>query len=152
METYSVDVPAEQIIRWLLDEQRSEHHDLQISASRSYQLEPIPSSQQERRRLGQEEVEDLTEVIAVGILEVAPLHKKEGWLLRIRVEDVLGARAPEDVPTSDEVEEIDLTSFQDEFILPGSGTAFVSTEAQTPEAWSLCQELLASIQSNKHYK
>jgi len=152
METYPVEVAAEQVVRWLIDEQRSGHYELQITASRSYLLEKIPSSQQQRRRLGEEEVEDLTEVTAVGILEVEPLHKKEGWLLRIRVEDALGTRLPEDVPISDEAKEIDLATFQEEFILPGSGTAFVSAEAQTDEAWSLCQKLLAAIQSNKHDK
>jgi hypothetical protein len=150
METYPVDVEVEQVVRWLIDEQRSGKHELEVVASRSYLLESISSSQRQRQRLGDDEAEDLTEVTAVGVLEVSPLHKQEGWMLRVRIDDALGPRLPESVPASDEPEEIDLADFQQDFIVPGSGTAFVSVDAETPEAFSLCQTLLAEIEANRH--
>lgn len=152
MDNYPVELDAEQIVRWLIDEQRAGHRELQVTASRSYMREDIPTSQQQRRRLGKEELEDISEVTAIGTLEIAPLHENEGWLLRIRIEDALGDRLSGEMPSSDEPDEIDLDSFQQEFILPGSGTAFVSADAETPEAWALCQKLLADVQVDRHNK
>jgi len=71
MDTYPVDLDAGQIVRWLLDQQRAGRRMLQLNASRSYLVESIPLAQQQRRRLGDEEMEDLTEVTAVGVLEIA---------------------------------------------------------------------------------
>ncbi len=150
MDTYSVDVDAGQIVRWLIEEERGDRRALQVNASRAYLVEAIPSAHRQRRRLGDEEMEDLTEVTAVGNLEIVPRQKSEGWMLRIRVEDALGQRLPEDAPEAQIARDIDITEFYDAYILPGNGTAYVSAEAESPEAWELCQKLLGSIQEDSH--
>lgn len=148
METYPLDIAAKQIVRWLMDEERSEPRGLQISASRSYLREEVPTPQE--RGLGDEEREDLTEVTAVGVLEVAPHHKTDGWLLRVRIEDAIGARLPDNTSASDDPEEIDLEKFWEAFIVPQHGTAFTSVDAETTEAWTSFQSLLDEMRANKH--
>lgn len=150
MDTYPVDLDAGQIVRWLLDQQRAGRRMLQFNASRSYLVESIPLVQQQRRRLGDEEMEDLTEVTAVGVLEIASLRQAEGWVLRIRVEDVLGQRIPDDIQELQDAQDIEISEFYNAFILPGTGTAYVSAEAESPQAWAMCQKLLGSIQANIH--
>jgi len=148
METYPLDIAAEQVVRWLVDETRMGRRSLQIRATRAYADDEIPNPQD--HGLGQEEREDVTNVTAVGILEIFPTHRAEGWLLRVRVEDALGRRLPEDASVSDTPEEIELASFQDEFVLPDRGTTFVAVEADSDEAWSSFQTLLDKIRANKH--
>jgi len=150
METYPVDIAAEQIVQWLIAEQASARRELEISASRSYTLEDISSSDRRRRRLGEEEIDDITEVTAIGTLDVTPLHSPQGWVLRVRIEDALGERLPDDEPFPAEPEEIDLRTFQEQFIERASGAEFVSVDAETPQAWQLCKKLLAEIEGNRH--
>jgi len=148
METYPLDIAAKQVVRWLIDEEHGGRRNLQISASRTYLHEEISTPQE--RGLGDEEREDLTEVTAVGILEVAPPQKAEGWLLRVRIEDTIGQRLPDDISASDEPEEIDLEEFWETFIVPQHGTAFVAMDAETAKAWTSSQELLDDMRGNKH--
>lgn len=150
METYPLDIPAEQIVRWLIEEERAGRHDIRITATRSYLREDVPTLEQ--LTLSEEEREDLTEVTEIGVLEVAPQHGAEGWVLRVRIEDALGERLPEDAPAPDEPEELDLNNFQKEFVLPGRGTAFVAVDAETPDAWASFQWLLREMQTDKHLK
>ena len=150
METYPLDISAEQIIKWLIDEEREGRHGLQISASRTFLREDI--SDPSGSGLGEEEREDLTEVIEVGSVEVWPQQKASGWLLRLRIEDALTQRLPEDASSSEQAEEIDLTAFEQEFISKGQGTAFVAVDAETPEAWSSFQALLHEMQTNSHLR
>ena len=148
METYPLDIAADQVVQWLIDEERIGHREFQVSATRSYVLIDITSP--EARGLGEEEREDLTEIMAIGTLEIAPQHKAEGWLLRVRVEDPLGRRLPDYVAASDVPEEIGMSSFRDEFLLPGRGTAFVAVDADREQSWLLFQNLLDQMRANKH--
>lgn len=148
METHPLDIGAKQVVRWLMDEARAGQHRLQINASRQYLPEEIPTLEQ--NRLGDVESEDISEITAVGVLEVAPLHMADGWQLRVRIEDVLGRRLPEDGSASDQPEEIDLATFQEAFIVPDRSTAFVSVDTETDEAWSSFQKLLDEMRANRH--
>src|SRR3989304_5427969 len=88
VETYPVDVEAEQIVHWLLDEERLRAFDLLGRATRSYQrgeLEP-----REAGALGEAEREALSEISEIGLLEVTPRQKPGRWTLRVRVEDDIG--------------------------------------------------------------
>lgn len=67
----------------------------------------------------------------VGLLEVSDPHAQMGWVLRIRIEDSLSDRLPEDEPIPEGEEDIDLAAFNTEFIVHGSGTAFVNVDAQS---------------------
>jgi hypothetical protein len=70
--------------------------------------------------------------------------------LRIRIEDSLSDRLPEDEPTPEIEEDIDLAAFNTEFIVPRSGTAFVNVDAQSPEAWKRFRSLLDAMSTNRH--
>ena len=87
METYPVDLEASQIVRWLIEEQRRGTLQLNVMATRSYVVEALEKADLDQ--IG-EEGEDLSDILAIGMLEVSPPAAKDGWVLRIRVEDRIG--------------------------------------------------------------
>ena len=149
METYPVDLEASQIVRWLIDEERRGTLQLRVTTTRSYAVEAL-----EKADLDQiaEEVEDLNDILAIGTLEVRPPVSKNGWMLRIRVEDRIGPRVPEDEDAPEEEEEIDLQTFEADFILPGRGTADISLEAEDAHAKASFTRLLNHMLRNEHKK
>ncbi len=147
METYPVDLDASQIVRWLIEEQRRGTLQLDVAATRSYVVEEF-----ERADLNQigEDVADLNDVLAIGTLEVRPHNEKNGWLLRIRVEDRFGPRLPEDEDAPDGEEEIDLQTFEADFIAPERGEAEVLLEAENAQAKASFTRLFNHMLRNEH--
>ncbi len=147
METYPIDLDASQIVRWLIDEQRRGALELDVAATRSYVVEEF-----ERADLNQigEDVADLNDVLAIGALEVRPRNGKNGWVLRIRVEDRFGPRLPEDEDAPDGEEEIDLQTFEADFIAPERGEAEVSLEAENAQARANFTRLFNHMLRNEH--
>ena len=139
---------AKQVVRWLMDEERAGRRRLQTNATRQYLNEDIPKLEQ--HHLGDVEREDIYQITAVGVLELTPPDMADTWLLRLRIEDNLGGRLPDYASASDKPEEIDLATFQETFIVPERGPAFVAVDADTDEAWSTFQELLNEMRANRH--
>ncbi len=148
MDTYPLDIDPKQIVRWLIEEQRSGRLHLDVLATRSYITEPLGEA--EMQRLGDEEDEDLSDVLAVGILDVSPAAESDGWVLRMRVEDRIGPRLPEDGDAPDGEEEIDLETFETEFILPERGTIDVSPDAKDSVAKGRVTRLFGHMLRNEH--
>jgi len=149
METYPVDLEASQIVRWLIDEERRGTLQLRVTAARSYAVEVLEKADLDQ--IG-EEVEDLNDILAIGTLEVRPPGPENGWVLRIRVEDRFGSRVPEDEDAPEEEEEIDLQTFETDFILPERGTADVFLEAEDAHAKASFSRLLNHMLRNEHKK
>ena len=149
METYPVDLEASQIVRWLIDEEQRGTLQLRVTATRSYAVEALEKADLDQ--IG-EEVEDLNDILAIGTLEVRPPVSKNGWMLRIRVEDRIGPRVPEDEDAPEEEEEIDLQTFEADFILPERGTADISLEAEDAHAKASFTRLLNHMLRNEHKK
>ncbi len=147
METYPIDLEASQIVRWLIDEQRRGTLELDVAATRSYVVEEF-----ERADLNQigEDVADLNDVLAIGALEVRSHNGKNGWVLRIRVEDRFGPRLPEDEDAPDGEEEIDLQTFEADFIAPERGEAEVLLEAENAQARANFTRLFNHMLRNEH--
>lgn len=148
MELYPVDVEAKQIVRWLMDEKRRDALGLLVTATRSYQGNPLGPS--EDSRLGETEREDLSEVTEVGLLEVTPRQRPGRWTLRIRVEDDIGPGLPEDEPVPAGEEEIDLATFYEEFVGQDRGLAEVSAEAEGYDGKESLVRLLDAILKDRH--
>jgi hypothetical protein len=148
VETYPVDVEAEQIVHWLTDEARLKAFDLLVTVTRSYQKGELGPG--EDARLGEVEREDLGEISEVGLLEVTPRQKPSLWTLRIRVEDDIGPGLPEDEPVPTDEEEIDLATFYEEFIKADRGLADVSAEVEGPAAKASLTKLLEAILEDRH--
>jgi hypothetical protein len=103
METYPVDLEASQIVRLRGTLQ------LNVTATHSYVVEALEKADLDQ--IG-EEGEELNDILAIGMLEVSPPAGKNGWVLRIRVEDRIGPRLPEDEDASEGEEELDLQTFE----------------------------------------
>ena len=148
MEPYPVDLEAEQLVHWLLDEERRHAHDLLVRATRSFQPSALGAGEEER--LGDAEREDLSEITEEGLLEVMPRRRPSLWTLRIRVADDIGPRLPEDEPAPATEEEIDLATFYEEFIKADRGLAEVTAEAESPAAKASLTKLLEAILADRH--
>lgn len=148
MEPYSLDIDAEQIVRWLLDEQRAGRLQLAVLATRSYVVEPL--TEREAQSFGEEEADELSDMLVVGVLEVRPPAVDDGWLLRLRVEDRIGPRSPEDDDVSLEEEEIDLETFEAEFIRPERGTVDIVLEAEDAQGKARFTRLFKNMLRDKH--
>lgn len=148
MEPIIVDIEPRQIVRWLLDEERIKAFDLLVTATRSYEREELAPG--EERQLGEAEAEELSEINEVGLLEVMPRKEPSRWTLRLRVTDDIGPRMPEDEPVPTEDEEIDLTTFNEEFVVADRGFTEVSAEAQDRAASAELTRLVEAIVENRH--
>lgn len=148
MEPIIVDIEPRQIVRWLLDEERIKAFDLLVTATRSYEREELAPG--EERQLGEAEAEELSEINEVGLLEVMPRKEPSRWTLLLRVTDDIGPRMPEDEPVPTEDEEIDLTTFNEEFVVADRGFTEVSAEAQDRAASAELTRLVEAIVENRH--
>ena len=148
MQTYPVDTDPEQIVRWVMAEQQAAPSTLRTSARRSTEVREIPVRSE--FHLGDEEREDLSEVATVAILEIAPVHASDGWLLKVIVEDEAGPRVPDRSAAVEGEQQIDLGTFYSQFIRPGRGTASVVAEVENPAAEARVASLLDTIEKNRH--
>jgi hypothetical protein len=148
MQTYPVEIDAEQIVRWIMAEQQGVPSTFRISARLS--TEPRAISVRREYHLGDEEREDLTEVATVATLEIAPAHASDGWILTVVVEDELGPRVPDRGRVLENDQPIDLGTFYREFIRPGRGSATAVAEVEGPAARANLTRLLQAIERNAH--
>jgi hypothetical protein len=101
--------------------------------------------------LGDDELEELSEVETIAILEIAPAHSNEGWLLSVVVEDELGPRVSNgDDAVESNGQVIDLGTFDKEFIQSGRGTATVFAETRDRAAKRHITHLIEAVETNKH--
>ena len=146
VETYPVDIAPEQVVRWLMVEGRLHAFDLLVSATRSFEAGELAGDE----RLGDEEREEVSEISDVGLLEVMPRQKPHIWTLRVRVEDDIGPRLPEDEPVPETEEELDLPTFYEEFIKADRGLAEVSVEVDSPAAKASFNRVLEAMLTDRH--
>src|SRR3974377_1745921 len=88
METYPIDLDPEQIVRWIVAEQKTAPSAFRVNARRTTEVGDVPSRKE--IHLGDEEREDLREMATIATLEIAPSHASDGWLLTVAVEDENG--------------------------------------------------------------
>ncbi len=148
METYPVDIDAAQFVRWFKAEREAGASAFQITARRSSEVQEIPV--QDELHLGDIEREDLSEVVTIATLDIAPLHVSEGWRLSVVVEDDVGPRISERKMGEEEEQQIDLRTFYEEFIRPGRGSANVIAEVENSAAEARLRPLLKAIEENRH--
>ncbi len=79
-----------------------------------------------------------------------PRQKPHRWVLRVRVEDDIGPRVPMEEPVPEGEEEIDLPTFQKEFIKANRGIAEVNTEVEGPAAKASLNKLLRAMLTDRH--
>ena len=148
MESYPLDIDPEQVVLWLLKEQRAGGGKYQVAAWRAYEAPEVAN--RERAGLGDEEREELNDVLEVGVLEVTPPPGAARWTLRLRFEDDVGARLPEDEPVPEGEEAIDLETFYTTFVQPPRGTMEVGVEVESPAAKGAFTRVLNAIRRDRH--
>jgi len=146
MTEYELDTAADQIVRWIRDELGAGKQTLGVRATREYSADTGINLQE----AGLSEEAELASLATIGILEVRPIGEQNGWLLRVRVEDVVGPHTPEEESASDVPEEIDLEDFVDQFIAPDRGTTYVTVDAPTAEAKQHFDRLFANLVRDRH--
>ena len=124
MEDYDLDLPADIVVDWVARSLKEGKSGVQTSAWREYVQDESFNAEQ-----GGYEDADVSEVRAIGSLEVKPELRPDSWILRVRVVDELGDRLPVDEDAQAEPEEIGLEQFYSEFIAPDRGTASIWVSA-----------------------
>jgi len=148
MAAFPVDIDPQQIVRWIIAEHRITPSSLKLAARRTTEVRQIPARRE--FHLGDEEREDLSEIATVATLEIAPPHPSDGWQMTITVEDEIGPRGPGRGTMVEDDEQIDLETFNSQFIRPERGTATVVAQVDNAAAEARLSSLLASIESNRH--
>lgn len=148
METYPIDLAPEQVVRWLLDEDRQHAFDILVNATRSYRPGELRGGLS--GSLDDAERDELSEICEVGHLEIRPRREPHRWALRVRIEDDIGSRLPDDEPVPEGEEEIDLAAFYEEFVASDRGVADVSVEAENAAAKANLNKLLDAILTDRH--
>jgi hypothetical protein len=142
---YPIDIEPEQIVRWLVAEQKGTPSLFRFDARRGFEVRNIP--ERAKYHLGDEEREDLSEVTTIATLEVTPVHRGDGWTLMITVEDDTGPR-PSGIEATEQ--QIDLGTFYHQFIRRGRGVTTVTAEVDGALAEQHLKELLDAILVNRH--
>jgi hypothetical protein len=146
--TYPIDIDPEQIVRWLVAEQKVTPSLFRLDARVVNEVRDIPARPE--YHLGDEERENLSEVDTIATLEVKSAHPSEGWTLMVNVEDEAGPRVMnQEVGTSSE-RRIDLGSFYHQFIRSGRGIATATAEVQDAAGERHLKELLDAILVDRH--
>lgn len=148
MESYPLDIDPEQVVLWLLQEERAGRGKLQVAAWRAYETPEVAN--RELAGLGDQERAELSDVLEVGLLEVTPPPGGARWTLRLRFEDDTAVRLPEDEPVPEGEEEIDLQTFYDVFVAPPRGTMEVSVEVGSTAAKGQFTKVLNAIRADRH--
>ena len=147
MTEYELDVTADQIVHWLKDDLAAgRKRPLEIRATREYVSDPVANLEE----AGLSEDAEVASLTTVGILEVKPAGVEDSWVLRVRVEDVVGTHVPEDESAPDIPEEIDLDAFDAEFVAPDRGTAYIALGAERPKARKAFDRIYSDIISDRH--
>lgn len=125
---YELDIDPRHLVEWLkADALAAGAGRFEVSATRDFIEEAgAPDS-------GSASSEDeVAATTAVGILEVRPKLDSAGkWVVRIRVEDVIGPHLPEEGSVPNEPEELSLEGFETDFLLPDRGATFATLEVET---------------------
>jgi hypothetical protein len=148
MEPFPVDIDPKQIVHWVIAERRLPPSSLKVVARRTNEVREIPARAD--LHLGDEEREDLSEVVTVATLEITPSHPSEGWRMTITVEDEIGPRGPGRGGMVEDEHAIDLETFNSLFIRPERGIATVVAQADDAAAEARLSNLLASIETDRH--
>ena len=148
MESFPIDIDADQVVRWIMAEQAAAPSTFKTTARRVTEVREIPARQE--YHLGDQEREDLSEVATFATLEVAPAFAGEGWLLTITVEDEVGPRAAGEGAAVESEQQIDIGTFYSMFIRPGRGVANVTAEVDSPAARTNLSRLLDKIERDQH--
>ena len=147
MTEFPLDLHAGQIVRWLMDDlSAGRKTKLEVHTTREYATDPVAYPEE----VGVGEDEEVAALTTIGLLEVRPLDAVYAWILCVRVEDMVGSHLPEDESVPEGAEEIDLEAFYRDFIVPGTGTAFVSVSAETAQGKLAFDRLHSEILANRH--
>ena len=148
MESFPVDIDAEQLVRWIVAEQAIAPSTFKTTARRATEVRDIPARRE--YHLGDEEREDLSEVATLATLEIAPAHAGEGWLLTVTVEDEIGPRVSGEGTATEAEQQIDIGTFYSTFIRPARGTASVTAEVEGPSARANVTRLVDDVERDRH--
>ena len=148
METYPVDIDPRQLVRWVRAECETAPAAFRVSASRRREVREIAARSE--THFGDQEREDLTEIATIATLDIAPVDASDGWLLSVVVEDEAGPRVSDGDTGGEEGQQIDVGTFDNEFIRTGRGIANVMAEVEGPVARARVTRLLHTIEKNQH--
>jgi hypothetical protein len=148
MQSYPIDIDAQQVVRWIMAERRAAPSKYRINVSRAFDTGKLP--ERKELRLGDEERENLSETAIVATLEITAAHPSDGWLLTVVVEDEIGPTVPDESERVEDEQEIGIDVFNEEFIRPGRGNVSVFAEVEGPTSKARLTRIINNIEKDQH--
>lgn len=144
---YELDIDAAHLVEWLRREMEPGGKQLfEINASRSFTSQDAGGE-----TAPVVETDEIASMSSVGVLEVKPAADSGGhWLLRVRVEDIVGAHLPEEGSVPDEPEDLTLDGFEADFLTSDQGTVYVTVELETGQDREKFDSFLNDLQTDRH--
>ena len=140
-----IDLLPRHLVAWLrADRAAGGLARLQVRATREFLAEDGPATAE-----GLDADDEIAVVTTVGLLEVAPAAGPANWVLRLRIEDGLGAHLPEDGSVPDGPEEMALDDFAACF-LDCDADAAVTLETATAADGRGFERVFARILADRH--
>jgi hypothetical protein len=130
MDEYQVEVPIDEVIRWIREDAARNTPRLLVRASKTYTLE----NDVDREAFGIGEDDDVDVVSAHAILEVQSRTGQKDWALQLKVEDVTGVLSTGAENVYEDVDDMTLAAFDEQFLATGLGEVETIVVAETPEA------------------
>lgn len=145
MEPYAIDLDPEQVVKWLSDKSHLDAFNIGVRATRSYEAAELRGGKS--ARLSDTDLDEVNDIVEVGLLEVFPAARPSVWKISLRIEDDLGPRLPEDGSAPAEEEEMDLSSFLEEFVRSGRGISLLSAEVESTAAGRRLERVLKAMRA-----
>jgi hypothetical protein len=127
MEEYSVDLLPGQILQWVREDAQRKHPSLWVRGSREYEAAEgaVP-------RIADDD--DVNVVNAAAVLEISPQGKAGGWTLQLRAAGTAELRAPAEGNSYDPDADLNIDSFESEFLNPLHGEVDVTVQVEDAAA------------------
>ena len=130
MDTYEVDAPINEIVRWTKEDTARSTPRLLVRASKEYTLE----SDVDRESFGIGEDEDVNAVSVLGILEIQSRTGRKDWTLQLKVEDAMKMLPSGQESACEDEDDMTLAAFEEQFFSKGLGEVEAIVVAETPQA------------------
>lgn len=127
MEEFSVDVLPGEVLRWVREDASQKRPRLWVRAAREYRVgsDGAPRSSAE---------DDVNLISATGTLEISPQGGRGGWTLQLRAEGTAELRPASEGDSLDPDAELNLDTFESEFLNPEHGEVDVTVQFEDAAA------------------
>jgi hypothetical protein len=131
MDEYSVDVLPGEVLAWVRADAARKSPRLWVRAAKSYWIDEVSPGESARPAEG----DDVSPVMARGVMEISPQRGRGGWTLQLVAQDSVGLREDGEDAGYENDDNMTVKAFEDDFLFPEHGEVEVVVLAEDAAAW-----------------